>query len=52
MRKNVVKTIRVNDQVLRLLERNGYTVQELVDEAIAKKVKIKTKIEFKKGKRK
>lgn len=53
MKKNVVKTIRVNDKLLRLLEKNGYTVQQLFDEAIAKKVTIKTKIEFKaKGKKK
>lgn len=48
MNKNVVKTIRINDQVLKLLEENGLTVQQLFDWALTQKVSVKTTIKFKK----
>jgi hypothetical protein len=48
MNKNVVKTIRINDQVLKLLEQNGLTVQQLFDWALTQKVSVKTTIKFKK----
>jgi hypothetical protein len=48
MNKNVVKTVRVNDKVLKLLQDNGYTVQQFFDEALAKKIAIQTTIKFKK----
>jgi len=48
MNKNVVKTVRVNDQVLKLLKDHGYTVQQFFDEALAKKIAVQTTIKFKK----
>lgn len=47
MNKNTVKSVRVNDKVLRLLEKNGWTAQKLFDWAISQKVKVETKIKVK-----
>lgn len=47
MKKNRVKSVRVNDQVLKLLERKGWTAQKLFDWAISQKVKVETKIKVK-----
>ena len=45
MKKDLVKTIRVNSEIMKALEKKGWTIQKLVDDAIAKKVKVKTTIE-------
>jgi hypothetical protein len=47
MNKNTVKSVRVNDKILKLLERKGWTAQKLFDWAISQKVKVETKIKVK-----
>lgn len=48
MNKNTVKSIRVNDKLMKLLERKGWTAQKLFDWAISQKVEVETKIKVKK----
>ena len=47
MNKNTVKTVRVNDKILKLLEAEGWTVQKLFDWAVDQKVKVETTIKLK-----
>lgn len=47
MNKNTVKSVRVNDKILKLLERKGWTAQKLFDWAISQKVQVQTKIKVK-----
>lgn len=47
MNKDKVKTIRVNGEILKTLERDGWSVQKLFDWAVNQKVKIETTIKLK-----
>jgi len=47
MNKNTVKTIRVNDKILKLLKSEGWTAQKLFDWAVQRKVQVETKIKLK-----
>lgn len=47
MNKNTVKSVRVNDKILKVLERKGWTAQKLFDWAISQKVQVQTKIKVK-----
>jgi len=47
MNKNKVKSVRVNDKILKMLERKGWTAQKLFDWAISQKVSVETKIKVK-----
>ena len=51
MKKDQVATIRINGEIKRALESEGWTVQSLLDDAISKVVKVETKIKVKKGRR-
>lgn len=46
MKKDTVKTIRINGEILKALERKGWTVQRLLDDAISKKVEVKVTIKI------
>lgn len=48
MKKDLVKTVRINSEILKVLQREGWTVQKLLDDAINKKVKVRTTVEVKK----
>lgn len=47
MKKDISKGIRVNGEVMKALEKKGWTAQKLIDWAIGQKVKVKTTIEVK-----
>ena len=47
MKKDVAKGVRVNGEVMKALEKEGWTAQKLIDWAIDRKVRIKTTIEVK-----
>jgi len=47
MKKDKIKSVRVNGDILKLLEKQNWTAQKLFDWAIAQKVSIKTKIKVK-----
>jgi len=48
MKKNVCKSVRINSEKMKLLEKHGMTLQQLVDWAIDQKIKEETKLVFKK----
>jgi hypothetical protein len=48
MIKDKVSTVRVNSDVQKLLEKNGWTIQQLLDWAIDQKIQVETKLKVKK----
>lgn len=48
MTKNICKSVRINGDKLKLLEKNGQTLQQLVDWAVDQKISVQTTIKLKK----
>lgn len=48
MIKDKVSTVRVNSEIQKLLEKNGWTIQRLLDWAVDQKIKVETKLKVKK----
>jgi len=48
MKKDLVKTVRINSKIAKALEKQGWSVQKLLDDALQKKVKTKVSIQVEK----
>ncbi len=49
MKKDSITSVRFNSEILKALEKEGWTVQKLLDESISTKVDIQIKIIVKEG---
>jgi len=47
MKKDLSKNIRINSDILKALDKSGWSVQSLLDWAIDQKLKIETKVTVK-----